>query len=280
MLESKLMRLLFLGDVVGRSGRIAICELLPGIIRDYSLDFVAINAENIAGGFGITESLSNLLFQAGADVITTGNHVWDQPNTAEYCAREHRVLRPLNFPPETLGYGTGMYTARNGANVLVANIMGQVFMRPTLDDPFAAAEKVVSECELSTHVDAILIDFHAEATSEKQALGHLVDGRASLVVGTHTHVPTADAKILSGGTGYITDLGMCGDYDSSLGMDKEEPLQRFISKRAKSRYEVAKGPATICGVGVNISDRTGLVEKIAAFRMGPHLEEAIPAFWL
>jgi calcineurin-like phosphoesterase len=163
--------------------------------------------------------------------------------------------------------------------VLVANIMGRVFMHPELDDPFKSAEAILDACPLKEQADAIIFDFHAEATSEKQCFGHFVDGRASFVVGTHTHVPTADAQILNGGTAYMSDAGMCGDYDSSLGMEKEEPLNRFISKMPKGRFEAASGPATICGVGVEISDATGLAEKIAPLRLGPRLAETIPDFW-
>ncbi|MDI6837436.1 MAG: YmdB family metallophosphoesterase, partial [Rhizobiaceae bacterium] len=186
---------------------------------------------------------------------------------------------PANYPAGTPGKGSGVFYARNGARVLVANIMGRVFMHPELDDPFTSAEAILSACPLKEQADAIVFDFHAEATSEKQCFGHFVDGRASFVVGTHTHVPTADHQILNGGTAYMSDAGMCGDYDSSLGMEKEEPLNRFISKMPKGRFEAAHGPATICGVGVEISDRTGLAEKIAPLRIGPRLTETIPDFW-
>jgi metallophosphoesterase (TIGR00282 family) len=188
-------------------------------------------------------------------------------------------LRPANYPQGTPGRGSGLFYARNGARVLVANVMGRVFMHPELDDPFKSAEVILDACPLKEQADAIIFDFHAEATSEKQCFGHFVDGRASFVVGTHTHVPTADAQILNGGTAYMSDAGMCGDYDSSLGMDKEEPLNRFISKMPKGRMEAANGPATICGVGVEISDTTGLAEKIAPLRLGPRLAETVPEFW-
>jgi metallophosphoesterase (TIGR00282 family) len=273
------MRLLFLGDVVGRSGRKAVLEQLPVLRTRYKLDFVAINGENSAGGFGITEAILEDLLGAGADVVTTGNHVWDQREALTFAPREDRFLRPANFPKGTPGRGSGVYLARNGARVLVANIMGRVFMHPELDDPFQAGEQELASCPLGDRTDAVVIDFHAEATSEKMCFGHFVDGRASLVVGTHTHQPTADHQILNGGPGYISDAGMCGDYDSSLGMDKEEPLNRFLSKVPKGRFEAASGPATLCGVGIEISDRTGLAERIAPFRRGPRLEETFPAFW-
>ncbi|ASV86362.1 MULTISPECIES: TIGR00282 family metallophosphoesterase [Ochrobactrum] len=273
------MRLLFLGDMVGRSGRTAVYEKLPGLISDLKLDFVIVNGENAAGGFGITEEIFHDTIRAGADVVTTGNHVWDQREALDFSKREDRFLRPANFPKGTAGKGEGLFIAKNGARVLVSNVMGRVFMHPDLDDPFIAAEKILEACPLGEQADAVFFDFHAEATSEKQCFGHFVDGRASAVVGTHTHVPTADCQILRNGTAYMSDAGMCGDYDSSLGMDKEEPLNRFLSKVPKGRFEAASGPATICGVGIEISDRTGLAEKVAPLRIGARLEEAIPEFW-
>jgi metallophosphoesterase (TIGR00282 family) len=273
------MRLLFLGDMVGKTGRTAVWEQLPGLISDFRLDFVIVNGENAAGGFGITEEIFRATLDAGADVVTTGNHVWDQREALAFAPREERFLRPANFPKGTPGRGSGVYLARNGARVLVSNIMGRVFMHPELDDPFQAGEQELASCPLGDQADAVVIDFHAEATSEKMCFAHFVDGRASAVIGTHTHQPTADHQILNGGTAYITDAGMCGDYDSSLGMDKEEPLNRFLSKVPKGRFEAANGPATLCGVGIDISDRTGLAERIAPLRRGPRLEETAPAFW-
>jgi 2',3'-cyclic-nucleotide 2'-phosphodiesterase len=273
------MRLLFLGDMVGRPGRVAVWERLPGLISDFRLDFVIVNGENAAGGFGITHEIFQQTIDAGADVVTTGNHVWDQREALTFAPREERFLRPANYPKGTPGHGTGLFEARNGARVFVSNVMGRVFMHPELDDPFRAIEEQLASCPLGEQVDVAVLDFHAEATSEKMCMGHFVDGRMSLVVGTHTHQPTADHQILNGGTGYITDVGMCGDYDSSLGFDKEEPLNRFLSKVPRGRFEAASGEATICGVGLEISDRTGLAEKIAPLRLGPRLEETVPAFW-
>ncbi len=272
------MRLLFLGDMVGRNGRNAVWKKLPMLIEEYSFDFVVVNGENAAGGFGITEEIYLRTIEAGADVVTTGNHVWDQREALIFCDNHERFLRPANFPAGTPGRGSGLYSAKNGARVLVSNIMGRVFMHPDLDDPFQAAENELAACPLGEQADAVIFDFHAEATSEKQCFGHFVDGRASLVVGTHTHIPTADYQILNGGTAYISDVGMCGDYDSSIGMDKEEPLQRFINKIPKGRFEVADGPVTVCGVAVQISDRTGLAESISPLRIGARLQEALPAF--
>lgn len=273
------MRLLFLGDMVGRSGRVAVYDRLPGLISDYRIDFTIVNGENAAGGFGITETILTETLDAGADVVTTGNHVWDQREALVFADRHPQFLRPANFPNGSPGKGMGVYEAKNGARVMVSNIMGRVFMSPDLDDPFACAEEQLATGGLGSEFDAVVFDFHAEATSEKICFGHFVDGRASLVVGTHTHTPTADHQILSGGTGYMSDAGMCGNYDSSLGMDKEEPLNRFLSKIPKGRFEAASGPATICGVAVEVSDRTGLAEKIAPLRLGPQLSETVPDWW-
>lgn len=270
------MRLLFLGDMVGRTGRNAVYERLPGLISDYKLDFVVVNGENAAGGFGITEAIFADTLDAGADVVTTGNHVWDQREALVFADRHPQFLRPANFPKGTPGKGMGVYTAKNGARVMVSNIMGKVFMAPDLDDPFSCAEQQLSGGGLGSEFDAVVFDFHAEATSEKMCFGHFVDGRASLVVGTHTHTPTADHQILAGGTAYLSDAGMSGCYDSSLGMDKEEPLNRFLSKIPKGRFEAATGEATICGCGIDIDDETGLATAIKPLRVGPQLENVEP----
>ena len=273
------MRFLFLGDMVGRTGRVAVRERLPGLVSDWRLDFVVVNGENAAGGFGITEDIFEETLAAGADVVTTGNHVFDQREALTFAPRHDRFLRPANYPKGTPGRGSCLVEARNGARVLVANVMGRVFMHPELDDPFRAAEDILAACPLGEQADAVIFDFHAEATSEKQCFGHFLDGRASVVVGTHTHVPTADHQILAGGTAYQSDAGMCGDYDSSLGMEKEEPINRFVTKVPRGRFEAAAGPATICGLAVEISDRTGLAEKVGAVRIGPRLEGSVPNFW-
>ena len=270
------MRLLFLGDMVGKTGRTAVFSALPGLRKKLDLDFVIVNGENAAGGFGITSSILHATLEAGADVVTTGNHVFDQKEALSFADREDRFLRPANFPSGTPGRGSNLYEARNGARVLVANIMGRVFMHPELDDPFQAAEKELAACPLGEAADAVVFDFHAEATSEKQCFGHFVDGRASLVVGTHTHIPTADHQILSGGTAYMTDVGMCGDYDSSIGMDKEEPLNRFLSKLPKERMSPATGPATVSGVMVVTDDATGLAVGVEPLRVGGRLSEVWP----
>lgn len=272
------MRLLFLGDVVGRSGRNAVVERLPRLIEAWRLDFVVANGENAAGGFGITEDIHRQFLDAGVDAVTTGNHVFDQREALVFSNRQERFLRPINFPAGTPGRGSGLFTARNGARVLVVNAMGRVFMEP-LDDPFPAIDRAVSECPLGEQADAIVIDFHAEASSEKQAIGHYLDGRVTLVVGTHTHVPTSDDRILAGGTAFQTDVGMCGDYDSVIGMDRDEPLRRFLEKTPGERFAPADGPATLSGVAVEVDDTTGLALAVAPLRLGGSLSQATPPFW-
>jgi metallophosphoesterase (TIGR00282 family) len=271
------MRILFIGDVVGRSGRAIVLERLPGLIVNWKLDLVVINGENAAGGFGITETLYAELIEAGADAITLGNHAWDQREALVFIERAPRLIRPLNFPPGTPGRGAALIETKSGKHALVINAMARVFMDP-LDDPFAAIDRELTACPLGERTDAVVVDFHGEATSEKQAMGHFCNGRASLVVGTHTHVPTADHRILSGHTAFITDVGMTGDFDSVIGMSKEEPLTRFTRKIPRARFEPANGPATLCGVAVE-TDGKGLAGKVAPVRLGGLLDEARPAFW-
>ncbi len=272
------MRILFIGDIVGRSGRTAVTARLPRLIADWKLDFVALNGENAAGGFGITEAIYQEFLDAGADVVTGGNHSWDQKEALVFIERAPKLLRPINYPPGTPGRGVALIDAKNGARVLIVNVMGRAFMDP-LDDPFAAVERELAACALKHAADAIIVDMHCEATSEKQAMGHFCDGRVSLVVGTHTHTPTADHQVLSAGTAFISDVGMTGDYDSVIGMAKDEPLQRFLRKIPTARFEPALGEATLCGVAVETDDATGLARRIAAVRIGGRLEQARPAFW-
>lgn len=270
------MRILFLGDMVGRSGREAVYKQLPGLIESLKVDFVIVNGENAAGGFGITEDIFNQTIDAGADVVTTGNHVWDQKEALGVADREDRFLRPANYPAGTPGRGAYVYEARNGARVMVMNIMGRVFMHPELHDPFACVEEKLEGAQLGQDVDVSFIDFHAEASSEKLCFGHFVDGRVSAVVGTHTHVPTADCQILNGGTAFMSDAGMCGDYDSSLGMDKEEPINRFVTQIPRGRFEAALGESTLCGVGIEVDEKSGLALSIKPLRIGPRLENVMP----
>src|SRR3954454_5105632 len=272
------MRLLFIGDIVGRAGRVALLDQLPRLRARYALDFVIVNGENAAGGFGITEAICDEFLGAGADCVTLGNHSFDQREALVFIERQPRLLRPANYPSGTPGRGANLIETHSGKRVLVVNVMGRLFMDP-LDDPFAAADRELDACPLAQVADAIVVDVHAEATSEKQALAHHLDGRASLVVGTHTHVPTSDHRVLAGGTAFMSDAGMCGDYDSVLGMQKEESIRRFLQKTPGTRMEPGSGEGTLCGVAVETDDRTGLAVRVAALRLGPALEEAWPAFW-
>ncbi len=272
------MRFLFLGDVVGRPGRHAVQEQLPGLRQRWKLDCVVINGENSAGGFGITETICDELLEAGADLVTLGNHSWDQREALVFIERQPALIRPANYPAGTPGRGAAVIEARNGARVLVVNVLGRLFM-DALDDPFGAVERELAACPLGEVADAVIVDVHAEATSEKQAMAYFLDGRASLVVGTHTHVPTSDTRILPGGTAYQSDAGMCGDYDSILGMHREEPVRRFLQKTPGARLEPASGPGTLSGVAVEIDDASGLAKAVWAVRLGPHLSPAGPDPW-
>ncbi|MCW5732409.1 MAG: TIGR00282 family metallophosphoesterase [Alphaproteobacteria bacterium] len=268
------MRVLYCGDVVGRSGREAILAEIPGLRQRLRLDFVAVNGENAAGGFGITGKICEEFYAAGVDAITLGNHAWDQKETLAYIGGDPKLLRPHNYPKGTPGKGVGIFAAPRGRKVAIVHVMGRVFMDP-LDDPFQTVEQELARMRLGVTVDFILVDIHGEATSEKMAMGHFVDGRASLVCGTHSHVPTADAQILPGGTAYQTDAGMCGDYNSVIGMEKGEPLARFTRKIPGGRFEPAAGPATLCGVYVETDDRTGLAIRIEPVRIGGRLKPAL-----
>jgi metallophosphoesterase (TIGR00282 family) len=270
------MRLLFLGDVVGRSGRDAVNRRLPVLREELAVDFVVVNAENAAAGFGMTAKICDSLFEAGADVITGGNHSWDQREIIPYISNEKRLLRPANYPHGTPGIGAGLYTGRGGKKVAVVNVMCRLFMDP-LDCPFAAVDRLVPKNgPRGGGADAVLVDVHGEATSEKMALGHYLDGRASMVVGSHTHSPTADAQILPSGTAYQTDAGMCGDYDSVIGMKKEGAVDRFVRKMRGERLAPADGEATLCGVFVETDDATGLATHVAPLRQGGRLRPEWP----
>src|SRR5215469_12524073 len=271
------MRIGFFGDVVGRSGREGISRHLPGLRRRLGLEFVVVNAENAAGGFGITETTARELFAAGADCLTLGNHSWDQREALTYIVRAERLIRPLNYPrlAQAPGRGAHLYETPAGQRVLVMNLLGQRNMEPILDDPFSAVDRELEACPLGQACDAIVVDIHGDVTSEKMAMGHFCDGRASLVVGTHSHVPTADAQILPGGTAYQTDAGACADYDSVIGNDKFEPLQRFTKKMSTSRFTPATGPATLCGVFV-VTDGKGLASHIEPVRVGGRLRPSLP----
>ena len=272
------MRILFIGDIVGRSGRTILLNQMPKLIAEWSLDLVVVNGENAAGGFGITETIYNDFIDAGADAITLGNHAWDQREALVFIERAPRLIRPINFPPGTPGRGAAMIDAKNGAKALVINAMGRIFMEP-LDDPFTAIDRELAACPLKSGADAIIVDMHCEATSEKQSMGYLCDGRASLVIGTHTHAPTADHRILPAGTAFMSDVGMTGDYQSVIGMDKDEPLGRFLRRISTSKFEAANGPATLSALAVETDDATGLATKVGPVRLGGVLEETRPTFW-
>ena len=269
------MNILLCGDVVGRSGREAIKQHLPGLRRDLAADLVIVNAENAAHGFGLTERLAGELYDAGADILSTGNHVWDQRELIQYIERDPRLLRPANFPEGTPGAGWRLHPLDRDRSVLVVNLMGRLFME-ALDDPFARLEALLAQHPLGRSATAIVVDFHGEATSEKMAFAHFADGRVSAVLGTHTHVPTADAQILPGGTAYISDAGMCGDYDSVIGMQKAPSVRRFVTKMPGEKPQPAEGEATLCGVFVVVDEASGLALRIEPVRFGGRLAPYLP----
>jgi len=271
------MRLLFCGDVMGRAGRTVVTQEIPRLRKNLDLDLVIINGENAAHGFGITGAICAEFYAAGVDVVTTGNHVWDQRETITYIAEDPQLLRPANFPKGTPGSGWTIRTTQQGRQILVINVMGRLFMEP-LEDPFAAVDQILAEHPLGKDVAAVVVDIHAEATSEKQALAHHLDGRVSLVIGTHTHVPSADGRVLPNGTAFQSDAGMCGDYDSVIGMKKNVPVARFRSKMPTDRPAPAEGDATLCGVVVETEPSTGLAVKIEPLRLGGCLSQQYPLF--
>lgn len=270
------MRILFLGDVMGRAGRAAVAARLPGLRVDWALDFVVVNGENATSGAGLSAEHARALLSAGADCLTLGDHAFDQKDMIGFIESEPRILRPLNFARTAPGRGARVFTAGGGRKVLVAQALGQVFMKRPFDDPFSAVDAVLRAHPLCGAVQATLIDMHCEATSEKMGMGHWCDGRASLVVGTHTHVPTADAQILPGGTAFQSDAGMCGDYNSVIGMDKLEPMRRFVTGMAKDRFTPAAGEATLCGTLVETDDRSGLATSVQMVRIGGRLAPSVP----
>ncbi len=270
------MRILFLGDVMGRAGRTAVAARLPGLRADLRLDFVVVNGENASSGAGLTADHAKGLLAAGADCLTLGDHAFDQKEMLSFIETEPRILRPLNYARIAPGRGARVFTAAGGRKVLVAQALGQVFMKRPFDDPFSALDAVLRAHPLGGLVQAAIVDIHAEATSEKMGMGHWCDGRASLVVGTHTHVPTADAQILPKGTAYLTDAGMCGDYLSVIGMDPLEPMRRFVTGMGQGRFEPAGGEATLSGVFVETDDATGRALRVVPLRTGGRLAESLP----
>ena len=264
------MRIFFLGDIVGRSGCSAIKKNLPNIIKQKKIDFVIVNGENAANeGVGITEEISKDLFNSGVNVITTGNHVWDQKEAMQYIEKEEKLLRPENLFHPSPGKGFGIYSLKNGMKIGVLNLMGNIFMKKS-DDVFKCASKFLEKNVLKKNYDFLVVDFHGEITSEKMAIGHFFDGKATLVVGTHTHVPTHDARILNFGTAYQTDAGMCGDYNSVIGMDKDNSINRFMKKDSIKHFP-SEGGAALCGVIVEAINENGLANKVEHFIFGENL---------
>ena len=269
------MRILFLGDVVGKSGCSAVTKNLSEQIKKKKIDFVIVNGENAADqGVGITEKITKDLIKAGADVITTGNHVWDQKETMEFINFEKRLLRPNNLFKGAPGNGFGIFRGKKNMKIAVINLMGNVFMKKC-DDVFESAKKFVEKVKLKKDADFIIVDFHGEITSEKMAIGHFFDGKATMVVGTHTHVPTSDYRIMTEGTAYQTDIGMCGDYNSVIGMNKENSLKKFLKDPTAKKHYPAVGEGTISGLMVIADDKTGLASKIEPIILGKHLENRI-----
>lgn len=271
------MRILFIGDVMGRTGRDAISAKLPELKKQLQADVVILNGENSAHGFGITPDICKGFYGAGVDCITTGNHIWDQREIIPYVDKDPKLLRPLNFPEGTMGNGYYIHDTGEGAKILIVNAMARLFMDP-MDDPFTALDRLVKEYPLGRAVQAIFIDFHGEATSEKMAMGHYLDGRISGLVGTHTHIPTADYHIMEHGTAYQTDAGMTGDFDSVIGVRKDIPIHRFVRKTPTERMVPATGEATICGTLIETDDKTGLAKNISAVRVGGKLSQILPDF--
>ncbi len=269
------MKILFLGDVVGRAGRKAIAERLPTIRKDWKLDFIVVNGENATAGMGLSRAHANEFFEAGADCITLGDHAFDQRDMMTAVEQDQRIIRPMNYAAKAPGVGAKMFTTERGQKVFVAQALGQVFMKRPFADPFSALDAALKKAPLGGVADAVIVDFHAEATSEKMAIGHWLDGRASLVVGTHTHVPTSDTMILPKGTAYQSDAGMCGDYQSVIGMDKEEPLHRFLTGMTKGRFTPAGGEATLSGVFVE-TDPKGKAKNVCPVRVGGSLRQVGP----
>ena len=268
------MKIFFLGDIVGKSGRAAVVKNLKNIAQEKKIDFIVVNGENAADqGVGITEANSKELFNIGVNVITTGNHVWDQKETSKYIESETRLLRPENLPSNSPGKGFGIYHSKNGYKVGVLNLMGNVFMKKC-DDVFEAAKLFLGKYKLKQDFDFLIVDFHGEITSEKMAMGHFFDGKATLLVGTHTHVPTNDCRILVNGTAYLTDAGMCGDYDSVIGMNKINSLNRFLKRDSKKHFP-ADGVATLCGAIIECDISTGYAKNIENLIRGIDLKNTI-----
>tara|TARA_B100001123_G_scaffold383062_1_gene454682 strand:- start:16 stop:825 length:810 start_codon:yes stop_codon:yes gene_type:complete len=269
------MNILILGDVMGPSGRKAISQKLPNLIKKKKIDFVIVNGENAADpGVGITQENTEEFFKAGADVITTGNHVWDQKETSTFIISEKRLLRPQNMAEGTPGKGFGIFNSKNNKKVAVINLMGNIYMKKS-EDVFESAKKFTQTVKLKKDADFIVVDLHGEITSEKMAMGYFFDGKATIVVGTHTHVPTSDHRIMENGTAYQTDIGMCGDYNSVIGMNRENSLKKFFKDSSAQKHYPALGEATISGLFVIANNETGLASKVEPIILGGSLENRI-----
>jgi len=267
------MKILFLGDVVGISGCSKVMNNLLYQIKENKIDFVIINAENAdETGVGLTKEICEDFFKCGVNVITTGNHVWDQKDIMKYIEKENRLLRPKNLFEPAPGRGFEIYNTIDNIKVAVLNLMGNVFMKKC-DDVFESVEKFTNKYKLKRDYDFLIVDFHGEITSEKNAIGYYFDGKATLVIGTHTHIPTNDARVLKNGTAYQTDAGMCGDYDSVIGMNKDNSLNKFMKKNSIKHFP-AKGDATLCGVIVDCDIKTGLANKVESYIFGGELKNS------
>ncbi len=267
------MRILFLGDVVGSSGCSKLVENLPSQKKQREIDFVIVNGENAdKSGVGLTQKICEKFFLSGVDVITSGNHIWDQKDIMQFIENEKRILRPKNFFEPSPGKGFEIFTTVNNFKIGVLNLIGNVFMKKS-NDVFEAANEFINKFKLKEDFDFLVVDFHGEITSEKNAIGHFFDGKASLVVGTHTHIPTNDARILQNGTAYQTDAGMCGDYDSVIGMNKNNSLNRFTKKDSVKHFP-ANGASTLCGVIVDCNTETGLADKVESYIFGEQLKNS------
>ncbi|PPR29810.1 MAG: hypothetical protein CFH31_00241 [Alphaproteobacteria bacterium MarineAlpha9_Bin1] len=269
------MNILFLGDIMGRSGREVVSKELPDLKRSLEIDVVIINGENAAGGFGITPKICEEFYDLGVDVITSGNHIWDKREIITYINKNKNLLRPENFPASVPGQGNTIIKDSLGRKLLVINVMGRLFMDP-LDDPIESIEKIISKYRLGIEVNGIIVDIHGEATSEKMSIGHIFDGRVSLIIGTHTHVPTSDTQILPGGTGYQSDAGMCGDYDSVIGGEKNGWQEKFKRKMPVGRIEASEGEGTLCGLFLEVDIKTGLAKNLKPVIIGPRLINRVP----
>ena len=267
------MRILFLGDVVGSSGCSKLVENLPSQKKQKDIDFVIVNGENAdESGVGLTQKICEKFFSSGVDVITSGNHIWDQKDIMQFIENEKRILRPKNFFEPSPGKGFEIFTTFNNFKIGVLNLMGNVFMRKS-NNVFETANQFLNKFKLKKDFDFLVVDFHGEITSEKNAIGHYFDGKASLVVGTHTHIPTNDARILQNGTAYQTDAGMCGDYNSVIGMNKNNSLNRFMKKDSVKHFP-ANGDSTLCGVIVDCNIETGLANKVESYIFGEQLKNS------